>query len=311
MFSIFHDTLRFKPVFVYCLDNGDLVGILLGVLIKEGDGIKGIFSSRLVVYGGPLITQLHPERIKICELLIGEMIAITGRKAIFSQFRASNDMSEFKHCFKEFGFKWYPRLNLLIDTANKEEVFAKLSGSRKRQIRKSIQNGAYTIEPQSLEQVHDFYVILRELYRLKVKKPLPDFSFFKTFYIKAVKDGHGKIILVQFEGKIIGGILCPFMPEKSMFEWYVCGLDRIYGNKGIYPSVLATWAAIEFATRHNIRCFDFMGLGKPDENYGVRDFKMRFGGTVVNYGRMIRINQPLMYWISELGYNLLSALKKI
>lgn len=31
--------------------------------------------------------------------------------------------------------------------------------------------------------------------------------------------------------------------------------------------------------------FDFMGAGKPNKPYGVREFKKRFGGELVEYGR--------------------------
>jgi lipid II:glycine glycyltransferase (peptidoglycan interpeptide bridge formation enzyme) len=172
-------------------------------------------------------------------------------------------------------------------------------------------NGATVVEPESVKQVYEFYSILKHLYRQKVKKPLPDVSFFESFYHKTNAEGHGKIFLVQHEGKIIGGILCPMMKNKSMFEWYVCGLDKLYVAKNIYPSVLATWAALEYATLNNIRQFDFMGLGKPGVKYGVRDFKLRFGGKVVNYGRLIRINRPVFYWIAELGFNFLSLIKKL
>jgi lipid II:glycine glycyltransferase (peptidoglycan interpeptide bridge formation enzyme) len=91
----------------------------------------------------------------------------------------------------------------------------------------------------------------------------------------------------------------------------VCGLDADYRSRGIFPSVLATWAAIEHGAASDCAIFDFMGVGKPDEPYGVRDFKMRFGGTVVNYGRYIRINNQLKYAVAELGYNFLTWLKKV
>ena len=51
-----------------------------------------------------------------------------------------------------------------------------------------------------------------------------------------------------------------------------------------------------------------MGAGKPDENYGVREFKEKFGGELVEYGRFIRINNPLLY---KLGTSALSILKQI
>ncbi|NCA85222.1 MAG: peptidoglycan bridge formation glycyltransferase FemA/FemB family protein, partial [Clostridia bacterium] len=84
-----------------------------------------------------------------------------------------------------------------------------------------------------------------------------------------------------------------------------------YRSRHIYPSVLATWAAIDYAIKTGYRQFDFMGVGKPNVPYGVRDFKMRFGGTVVNYGRYIRINNKFIYMLAEFGYNILSLMKKV
>jgi len=311
LYDLFEATRNFEPVMVYCTENDELVGIVLSVLIREADGIKGLFSSRLVVYGGPLISMEHPERSEIFSLMLRNLIHLTQRKAIFTQLRASFDLSGFDKIFTGSGFHWYPRLNLLINTSDPDQVLSGMSAARMRQVRKSLRNGATVVEPDSLRQIHDFYEILRKLYRERIKKPLPDLSFFEAFYNKVRHDKKGKIFLVLYEEKVIGGILCPFMVNKAMFEWYVCGLDEKYKSRGIYPSVLTTWAAIDFAVGNNIRIFDFMGLGKPDIKYGVRDFKLKFGGQVVNYGRYIRINRPVLYWISELGYNLLALFKKI
>jgi lipid II:glycine glycyltransferase (peptidoglycan interpeptide bridge formation enzyme) len=44
-----------------------------------------------------------------------------------------------------------------------------------------------------------------------------------------------------------------------------------------------------------------MGAGKPDEPYGVRDFKAEFGGELVERGRFLCIRKPLLYKIGTLG----------
>ena len=38
-----------------------------------------------------------------------------------------------------------------------------------------------------------------------------------------------------------------------------------------------------------------MGAGRPDEKYGVRDFKAEFGGEMVEYGRYVYAHCPLVY----------------
>lgn len=184
-----------------------------------------------------------------------------------------------------------------------------MSPSRMRQIKKGFAHGAKCIEPENIDQVREFYEILQDLYRNKVKKPLPAWDFFEQFYYLSKEGRLGVIQLVEYQGKIIGGILSPITPGRTIYEWYVCGLDQQY--KEVYPSVLATWAGIDYAVKNNIPRFDFMGVGLPDRQYGVREFKARFGGEIVNYGRFARINHRFFYGISETGYNILTLLKKI
>jgi len=196
-----------------------------------------------------------------------------------------------------------------------------MSESRRRQIKKGLASGAEIIEPESIEQVREFYNILHILYRYKVRKPLADWSFFENFYKLSTKQENnetveqwnsgtiGIIRLIRYQNKIIGGILAPVFEKKCIYEWYVCGLDKEYKDQ--YPSVLATWAAIEYAVDSNISSFDFMGVGVPETPYGVREFKARFGGELVNYGRLTRINNRFLYNIAEFGFNILALLKKI
>jgi lipid II:glycine glycyltransferase (peptidoglycan interpeptide bridge formation enzyme) len=44
-----------------------------------------------------------------------------------------------------------------------------------------------------------------------------------------------------------------------------------------------------------------MGAGKPDEAYGVREFKARFGGEQVEYGRFLKINNHILYNIGKIA----------
>jgi len=92
--------------------------------------------------------------------------------------------------------------------------------------------------------------------------------------------------------------MCPIY-QKTIYEWYLAGIDGVFKN--IYPSVLATWAPIEYAAKNGLKYFDFMGAGKPDDDYGVRQFKSKFGGMEVEYGRYLFINKPLLYNVGKFG----------
>ncbi len=54
-------------------------------------------------------------------MMLASMIDKTSRTAIFTQFRALHDLSCYTEIFKENGFQWVPRINLLINTQNKEK----------------------------------------------------------------------------------------------------------------------------------------------------------------------------------------------
>ena len=95
------------------------------------------------------------------------------------------------------------------------------------------------------------------------------------------------------------------MRNQTVYEWFVCGMDGKFKN--IYPSTMATWAAIEYAATNGYKRFDMMGAGKPDESYGVREFKSKFGGKLVEHGRFLFVCQPRLYM---LGKKVVEILKK-
>ena len=329
MYKLFLLAPRMKPVVIGVANGGTraIEGLLLAVTIREMNGLAGYFSSRTVIYGGPLISPAVENRQKILQMMLKGLINNVMNHSIFIQFRNFSSQAGNREAFTEKGFKLRDRLNLIVDTSSMETVIKNMSESRWRQVRKGLgigRSGDWTVDrsaegsegrqvriikPENLAQVREFYEILYDLYKYKVKKPLPSWGFFEQFYRISEEGKLGIILLVEYRGKIIGGILAPVTPGKTIYEWYVCGLDQQY--KEVYPSVLATWGALQYAVKNNIPCFDFMGVGIPEREYGVRDFKARFGGEMVNYGRFARINNRTVYLLSELGYNVLAALKKI
>jgi lipid II:glycine glycyltransferase (peptidoglycan interpeptide bridge formation enzyme) len=62
---------------------------------------------------------------------------------------------------------------------------------------------------------------------------------------------------------------------------------------------------MEYAVQNDIPVFDFMGAGSPDDQYGVREFKARFGGDMVDHGRFTRINKPLLYNVGKFGLGIM------
>ncbi len=325
-------------------DEKLVAGSLLAITISEPpprhkllmpfNRLRKRLTARTVVYGGPLLaegTRLEKETT-LKALLQALQEKVSGR-SLFTQLRNFYDMADYKPLMHSLGYKWHDRLNLLVNTSSHDTAWMGMSNTRRRQVKKSLANGAQIIENPSPQQVDAFYDILHALYKKKVRKPLPSRDFFHALTGMTAAPGpqtpgstpkgpdkHDEApacdprpaitLLITHDSQVIGGITCPILPGKAMYEWYVCGLDREYKDKKIFPSVLATWAALEHAARNNVPRFDFMGLGTPEEKYGVRDFKARFGGTWVNHGRFSRINKKGSYAIVEIAYNIYQYIKR-
>lgn len=270
----------------YAVEDDDLIKALAVVTVQAGKGPAGIFSRRQIVYGGPLVCDDCPDAL---DLLLKAIDADVPGGVIYTEIRNLSDYSALREVFIGNGYEYVPYLNYRVDTCNRETMTGRVSSSRLRQIRKARQQSVTCTEAQDSNEVRLFYLLLKELYGRKLHKPLPGEDFFVQFY----KQNLGKYLLVRHEGQIIGGVMCPVLQGRALYEFYICGRDDIRGD--LYPGVVATWSAMEYASGNCIPLFDFMGAGKPDEQYGVRDFKARFGGELVEYGRYLKIRRPLLY----------------
>lgn len=289
--------------------DGELRAVCVGYVTKERSRVKQFYTRRAIIIGGPLIADSANEEdvarmlytIRQPEVLITvSTFCPTWRNLpIYIETRNFHDYSRWKEVFEACGFSYQPHFNFHVDTTSVELIESNLGKNRKRDIKTSIRDGATIIEQPTIEQVREYYVLLKQLYTTRIKTPLFSLSFFEQLYTQP----NGRFILVELNGEIIGGTVCVELPGKCLYEWFVCGRDGEW--KSIFPSSLATYAGIRYAAMHGCSRFDMMGAGKPDEAYGVRDFKARFGGEQVEHGRFLCIRKPILYWIGKLGVKLL------
>ena len=287
----FYKELSFLTPFAYAVeDNGEFKALVCGYLIAEEGFVKRFFSRRAIIPGGVLLTNDISE--EALELLLSELRTDLQRKTIYIELRNLHDYSAYKYTYQKAGFEYQSHLNYQLSIDNGVDVFSNFSENRKRQIKQSLAEGIVCEETDRIEDLRAFYSILQHTYSKKLKLPLFPFEFFETIVSKA----YGSLLVVKSEDKILGGILC-VGDGNVLYEWFVCGDDGELPK--VYPSVMATRAGIEYAVNNGYRMFDFMGAGKPDRKYGVRDFKARFGGKLVEHGRFLYICSPFLYFTGK------------
>lgn len=293
--------------------DGEWIATLAWVLMRERKFILPYATTRAVVYGGPVFQSGlgTAEKEAAMDTALGVLIKATNRKSLYIQFRNFNETSAFAEIFTRHGFVFSERLNLVKTITNREAALMEMSPSRRRQLKLSHANGLVVRRAVSISEVDEVYALLHKLYRKKVRKPLISRAVLHGFFNHSTEGNSGAVLVAEYKGRIVGGIIAPFTPGDTVFEWYVCGLDKHLSQEKVYPTVALTWAAMEAGMEQGCHHFDFMGMGIPGRHYGVRDFKARFGGEWVNYGRWMRVNHPRTYKGVELAYNLLRLVKRV
>lgn len=298
----FYRRLSFVEPFECTVErNGDVKGRIVGYVQKDGGRIKQFLSRRAIINGGPMLSGDITEA-EVQELLDSCRRQMGGR-AIYAEIRNFDDYSQYRDVLGKFGWRYEPHYNFHIDTSSMEVVEAHLGKSRKRDIRTSFRDGATIGEAESPDEVKALYAILETLYTTKVKTPLFSFEFFEKLYAEP----WGRIFVVRFEGRIVGGTVC-VCGDDTVYEWFACGEDGI--SKSVFPSTLATYSGIKYAAENGYKRFDMMGAGAPgDGGYGVRDFKAKFGGELVEHGRFKCVLNPFLYRIGTIGVKIMKKLK--
>ncbi len=95
--------------------------------------------------------------------------------------------------------------------------------------------------------------------------------------------------------------------KDTVYAWYA-GSDSDYFYKR--PNDFLLWNVILWSKDNNYGFFDFGGAGKPTIPYGVRDYKLKFGGELVNYGRYEKEHKKLFMFIGRNAYKLYKIIKR-
>jgi len=305
-----------------------LRAVCVGYVTKEKNPVKQFFTRRAIIIGGPALAddasleEVEALMIAVRDQLTNIKYQILNIKCapIYIETRNFNDYSKWKNAFVKAGFVYQPHLNFHVDCSNKEVMWNRMSDNRKRQIKKMSASNACLMSREhgssnddvTEKDVQDWYAILVELYRTKVKTPLWPVEFFLEAYRQRV----GQFLLVRHEGKVIGGSMVVEWKKSSIinhqssinakgvvYEWFECGLNAQYKDQ--YPSVCATYAGMCYAAENRIAKYDMMGAGVPGVPYGVRDFKAEFGGQMVEHGRFVCVCEPLLYKIGVFGVKMM------
>ena len=305
MFHVYKQTKNYKPKITIAFEKEKIVGVLLSVIQKEYKSLPGLFTTRCIVFGGPLVDNKDPNIIEKILQAHNEMIK---NKAIYSQFRNLFYLKDLENIFSKFGYHYEPHLDIHIDLNQNIEQYWDTRKSKLRQkIRKAKKNNIDFNEIHSENELRQAYAILEEVYD-NAKLPLPDFSLFQNAF-KILKDEPNKYVAFfkAEKGDQMIGTRFVLLFRNTIYDWYAGSKKEFYKY---YPNDFLPYKVLEWGMNdQNYDIFYFGGAGKPNVPYGVRDHKLKFGNNLVELGRFEKIHQPVLYKIAKLGFYIYQLLK--
>jgi len=301
MFRVFAQAKGHRPTLWAAVEDGRVLALMLPVQITLKGGPLRRLTTRAVVYGSVLCAP-GTEGYKALDLLLRTYPREVDGFPLFTELRNLSDLEAVQPILQERGFVYEDHLNYLLDLNRPPEEILQGIGSRTRKhIRRRLKRGEVTVhEVKERQQVAVCYALLRETYRL-AQVPLAHRSLFEAAFDVLHRKGMIRFTLARV-GDTPVAISAELLYKDVIYGWYG-GVDRAYGSYA--PNELLTWRILEWGAKNGYKVYDFGGAGKPDEEYGVRDFKAKFGGELVCYGRNTCEHVPFLLKISRTGYQLM------
>ena len=294
LFQIYEETPGYTPLLIMASEDGKPIARLLAAIRKSIRMFPPSLIKRCEVYGTGEYLTAEADKEKIFGEMLEHLTTEVLRSSFLIEFRnLENAMFGYKYfrSNKYFPVNWLRVRNSLHGTESAEQRF---SPSRIRQIKKGLKNGASVDEAHTIEEIREFSNMLRHLYSSRIRKHFPNIIFFQHMDTRLIHSKQGKIFIVRYKGKIIGGSACIYSGNDA-YLWFSGGMRKTYALQ--YPGILAVWKALQDAHQNGFRHMEFMDAGLPFKKHGYRDFVLRFGGKQSSTRRWFRFRWQ---WLNNL-----------
>lgn len=301
MFQVFESAHNHQPLIHAVVDeNKKILALLPTVQVTIFNGLLKRLTSRSISYGSVLSTP-DPGGKQALSTLLQVYSQEAGRDTLFTELRNLSDMILFQESLSESGFVYEDHLNYLIDLNCSSEQLLQGFGTRTRQhIRRGLRKGNVVVEFMSdRNKLRNWYDIIKMTYKA-AQIPLADFSLFEAAFDILIPKNMIKFLLARVGSDYVAAS-AELLFKDVIYGWYG-GMNREFSK--YTPNELLMWHILEWGASNGKKVYDFGGAGKPEEESGVRDFKAKFGGQLVCYGRNTKIHRPNLLKLSQQGYKI-------
>jgi CelD/BcsL family acetyltransferase involved in cellulose biosynthesis len=276
--------------------SGRINALLVAVQVQTLPDPFGRVSSRSILYAEPLCDD-SPEGVDALARLIQRHDRYMRQRVVFAEVRQAAAPGPERDALERCGYEFENHLNYVLDLTSDESVlWESLSNSARRGVKKGVRRGFEFREVGLADDVHELYRFLELTYG-RSRVPLADRSLFDAAFAELHPSGMCRIYATYSDSKPVAMDMV-LIYKGNMLAWYG-GLERM---RGLSPFDFLQWHEILTAKRFGCTVYDFGGAGRPDVKYGVRDFKAKFGGRLVDHGRFRKVFAPWKLRLAEHAY---------
>lgn len=297
MYQVFKGTKHHEPLALAAHDKrGQILALLTAVRIQTLPSPLGFLSSRSVLLAEPLCRP-DPEGVEALRTLIARHDAMVRGKVLFTEVRPLQAPGMEKLALTQSGYEYKDYLNFLLDLRHSpDQLWSSMTYDCRRRIRAGARKGMRVEDATTPEGVDILYHFIQLAYD-RARVPLAHRSLFMQAYNILHPRNMIRISVAYHEDMPVAATV-KLLYKKTAFAWY-SGSERI---PALNPMESLTWHEVQCAQRLGFELYDFGGAGWPDKPYGVREFKAKFGGQLVHYGRYRRVYSPVKFALAERTY---------
>ena len=278
-------------------DNGRMEGLLSAVVMWNGNALTKLITARSIIMGGVLAENNNAE---IVQALLLEYRKQLPWWVIYSEIRPvySSDW------MNGFGWSRKGHYNLVMNLEkSEEELWEGMHKERRRNVNQAIKAGLTFRELETESEIHEVVRLIEQTYQRK-HVPISYLSIFDE--VQRVMHDYAHFFgCFTAEGQMIAGQI-RLCYGDLVYAWFA-GSDEAYFK--LRPNDFTMWNVIRWAHDRGYKEFDFGGGGEPGVEYGVRDYKLKYGCEMYDYGRYTLAHRPVTLWAGTVAYKLYHKIK--
>jgi len=294
MYEVYAHSSNNTPLALAVEDGGALKGVLLAVVITNGGRLLKPLTARSIINGGPLVAENDE---KVLELLLTEYKKRLPRYVVYSEIRPVYDMQPIEDDLTNFGYERIGHYNIMLDLKKDEEaLWEQMHKERRRNVNHAVKNGLEFKEVNTDDEVMQILELIEKTYS---RKRVPFSSHEMLISLSHRMRQYVHFFAAFYDGKMIAGQVRLCYGDLA-YAWFA-GSDEAFFK--LRPNDFLMWNVIRWAHNQGFSVFDFGGGGEPGVPYGVRDYKLKYGCELHEYGRFLLKHRPLIYGLGKIYAN--------